>query len=55
MATTAEGIETLEQLDQIRKAGCTQAQGYYFDRPKPASEIVRWFTCPTEQLEAAAL
>ena len=54
MATTAEGIETLEQLDQIRKAGCTQAQGYYFDRPKPASEIVRWFTCPTEQLEAAA-
>ena len=54
MATTAEGVETLEQLDQVRKAGCTQAQGYYFDRPKPASEVVRWFTCLTQQLETAA-
>jgi len=54
MATTAEGVETLEQLDQVRKAGCTQAQGYYFDRPKPASEVVRWFTRPTQQLETAA-
>ena len=54
MATTAEGVETEEQLDQVRKAGCTQAQGYYFDRPKPALEIARWFTRPTQQLESAA-
>ena len=46
MTTTAEGIETLEQLDQVRKAGCTQAQGYYFDRPKPSSEVARWFARP---------
>ena len=43
MATTAEGVETLEQLDQVRKAGCTQAQGYYFDQPKPVLEIAHWF------------
>lgn len=54
MTTTAEGVETEEQLNQVRKAGCTQAQGYYFDRPRPASEITRWFTRPTKQYEAVA-
>ena len=43
MATTAEGIETPEQLGQVRNAGCAQAQGYYFDPPKPVSEIACWF------------
>ena len=39
MTTTAEGIETHEQLNIVRKEGCTQAQGYLFARPMPASEI----------------
>jgi diguanylate cyclase (GGDEF)-like protein len=29
----AEGIETREQFLALRKAGCTQAQGYYFSGP----------------------
>jgi predicted signal transduction protein with EAL and GGDEF domain len=33
MGTTAEGVETLEQLNIVRKAGCTEAQGFYFSRP----------------------
>ncbi len=37
--TVAEGIETREQYDLIRSAGCTAAQGYLFSRPKPASEL----------------
>jgi EAL domain-containing protein (putative c-di-GMP-specific phosphodiesterase class I) len=41
--TTAEGVETAEQLDQVRGAGCMEAQGYYFDRPQPISAIQRWF------------
>ncbi len=53
MATTAEGVETLEQLDQVREAGCTRAQGYYFDQPKPALEIAHWFARPTRQPEPA--
>jgi len=53
MTTTAEGVETLEQLDQVRETGCTQAQGYYFDRPKPASELAQWFTRSSRQLETA--
>jgi EAL domain-containing protein (putative c-di-GMP-specific phosphodiesterase class I) len=39
MATIAEGVETKEQLDRVRAEGCTEAQGYYFSRPRPASEI----------------
>ena len=39
MITTAEGVETEQQLDILRAEGCTQAQGYLFSRPQPAAEI----------------
>jgi diguanylate cyclase (GGDEF)-like protein len=39
MATTAEGVETKEQLDYVRAEGCTEMQGYYICPPCPASEI----------------
>jgi len=39
IATTAEGVETLEQLDRLRREGCTEVQGFLFSRPRPASEI----------------
>jgi diguanylate cyclase (GGDEF)-like protein len=39
METTAEGVETKEQLDLIRAEGCTEAQGYYFSVPRPAGEL----------------
>jgi diguanylate cyclase (GGDEF)-like protein len=37
--TTAEGIETEEQLDIVRRAGCTEMQGYLASKPVPASEV----------------
>jgi diguanylate cyclase (GGDEF)-like protein len=39
MSTVAEGVETEDQLLQVRAAGCTQAQGYLFGRPKPVQEL----------------
>jgi diguanylate cyclase (GGDEF)-like protein len=38
--TTAEGIETKEQLELVRAAGCTEFQGYLFSKPRPAAEII---------------
>jgi diguanylate cyclase (GGDEF)-like protein len=39
MITTAEGVETQEQLDQMCAEGCNQVQGYFYSKPMPASEI----------------
>ncbi|MGY4283204.1 diguanylate cyclase (GGDEF)-like protein [Bradyrhizobium sp. LM2.7] len=39
--TTAEGVETKEQLDILREEGCAETQGYYFSRPVPASSIAK--------------
>ncbi|WP_449394332.1 EAL domain-containing protein [Devosia riboflavina] len=38
ISTTAEGVETLEQLERLRAEGCTEVQGYYLGRPMPAGE-----------------
>ncbi|MBK8768412.1 MAG: EAL domain-containing protein, partial [Burkholderiaceae bacterium] len=38
-STTAEGVETDDQLTQIRAEGCTEVQGYIFSKPLPAGEI----------------
>jgi diguanylate cyclase (GGDEF)-like protein/PAS domain S-box-containing protein len=39
MATTAEGVETIGQLEQLRREGCTEVQGYLFSKPTPAHEL----------------
>src|ERR1700730_18661723 len=43
MTTTAEGVETREQLDSITSEGCTEMQGFLFSKPLPAPEIERLF------------
>lgn len=35
MDIVAEGLETLEQVQAVRDAGCTLGQGYYFSRAVP--------------------
>ncbi len=39
MTTTAEGVETAEQLEFLRNEGCSEVQGFFFSKPRPASEI----------------
>jgi diguanylate cyclase (GGDEF)-like protein len=39
MVTTAEGVETAEQMEQVRVLGCSEVQGILFSRPLPAADI----------------
>lgn len=35
----AEGVETLEQVQSIKEAGCHLIQGYVYSKPKPISQL----------------
>jgi diguanylate cyclase (GGDEF)-like protein/PAS domain S-box-containing protein len=41
LTVVAEGVETLAQLDLIRKVGCERAQGYLFSRPVDHHTILK--------------
>lgn len=43
MTTTAEGVETEEEAELIRRMGCDKIQGYYFGRPMPSEEARKIF------------
>lgn len=38
MTTTAEGVETAEEAELIRRLGCDKIQGFYFGRPMTAKD-----------------
>ncbi|MDQ2802677.1 MAG: EAL domain-containing protein [Pseudomonadota bacterium] len=52
LATTAEGVETLEQLDCLAAEGVSEMQGYLFGRPLPADEA-RQLLCASPAAPAA--
>ena len=39
ITTTAEGVETMDQLDWLRAEGCNEVQGFLFSAAKPAAEV----------------
>src|SRR6185437_8960254 len=39
MTTTAEGVETEDQMRCLNLEGCVEVQGYLYSKPVPASEI----------------
>ena len=36
MKVIAEGVETADQIDALRAAGCDQIQGFFYSRPLDA-------------------
>jgi len=50
MHVIAEGVENKEQLDLLHADGCDSVQGYYFSRPLPAHDLVRWLGSYRSQL-----
>ena len=54
MTSTAEGVETPQQMETLQAIGCTEMQGYLFSRPRPAHEIRQFFNRrPAEKAGAA--
>ncbi len=43
MTTIGEGVETPEQLRELIALGCSEAQGYLFSKPQPASQILNGY------------
>jgi len=43
MTTTAEGVETQEQLETVKALGCTEVQGYLFAPAMAAEDFARLF------------
>ncbi|MDH3337187.1 MAG: EAL domain-containing protein [Gammaproteobacteria bacterium] len=42
LSVVAEGVETAEMLDELKKLGCDYAQGYFVCKPVPADEFERF-------------
>jgi diguanylate cyclase (GGDEF)-like protein len=53
VTTTAEGVETKDQLERLRAEGCTEVQGYYFSAPRPAEDVPRLLSMGQNSVVAA--
>ena len=53
MRVVAEGVETAEQRDWLRAAGCDLAQGYFFGRPMAPQDFADWLARPATPAAAA--
>jgi EAL domain-containing protein (putative c-di-GMP-specific phosphodiesterase class I) len=54
MISTAEGVETQQQLNALQAMGCTEMQGYLFSRARPAKELSQFFAGATERARGIA-
>ncbi len=54
MISTAEGVETQQQLETLPAIGCTEMQGYLFSKARPAKEVMGFFAqTRTQAIDAA--
>jgi diguanylate cyclase (GGDEF)-like protein len=54
MATTAEGVETVEQLGHLRLEGCSEVQGYLFSEPTRALNVLAVIEKVRDQLRTGS-
>lgn len=52
MGVTAEGVETEEQAEMVRAAGCDQIQGWLYYKAMPASDIAQHLGKPVTNARA---
>jgi EAL domain-containing protein (putative c-di-GMP-specific phosphodiesterase class I) len=48
MSTTAEGVETEEQLEYLRSVGCSEGQGYLWSGPLTVEDVLGGYGIPGE-------
>jgi diguanylate cyclase (GGDEF)-like protein len=53
IATTAEGVETKQQLQQVKALGCSEMQGFLFSPPLRIAEVTQMFQTKIEKDAAA--
>lgn len=53
MDVTAEGVETVQQADLVKAAGCDQIQGWLFFKALPAHEILQHLSSPLDGINQA--
>ena len=53
LSVVAEGVENEHVWTELRRLGCTSAQGYYLTRPVPADELRAWLTARERGRRAA--
>ena len=54
MDVTAEGVETEEQADLVRAAGCDQIQGWLYHKAMPADQVARHLGKPAKRTATRA-
>ena len=53
MPVIAEGVETMEDVEMIRAAGCQMVQGYYYAKPMPVADFEKYLeTYPYGNMKA---
>ncbi|TAK48183.1 MAG: EAL domain-containing protein [Xanthobacteraceae bacterium] len=54
MKTTGEGVETREELEYLKREGCTEAQGFLFSKAIPAREVASMLAARPVNAKAVA-
>jgi diguanylate cyclase (GGDEF)-like protein/PAS domain S-box-containing protein len=54
IVSTAEGVDSEQQLEALRAIGCMEMQGFLFSRPRPLEEVRRLFPVQKARAVSAA-